>query len=102
MNDAKRAYAAAVNEPQTTSRPSLEGMIGVLTDKIEYANKQAEELHTSLVSILYPLPPTGIGVDNKKDTQLTLPPAVERLESLCRKLDKLNDELGSIQSRLCL
>lgn len=101
MND-KRTYAA-VTELQGTSRPSLEGMINVLTDKLDYVTKQAGELHSLLGSILYPLPPTGVGISgNLKDVQPTLPPAIERLDSLCRKLDKLNDDLSSIQSRLCI
>lgn len=104
MNDAKRAYAISSAEQPVTSRPSLEGTINVLIDKIEYTIKQSEELHSLLGSILYPLAPTPAdpGANMKTSMQPVLPKSIERLESLCHKLDKLNDELSSIQSRLCL
>ena len=103
MNDMKRAYASLPsNEPvPQVERPSLESMISVLTDKVEFANKQIDDLHGSLNSVLYPVPPSP-AVDTMGKSTPVVPPSIERLESLCRKLDKINDNINSIQSRLCL
>lgn len=94
--------AQVESSPIATSRASLEGMISVLADKIDYAYKQAEELHNSLSSVLYPDPPAQSVGENIKQPTPVVPPAIERLEALCRRMDRLNDGLGSIQSRLCL
>lgn len=106
MNDTKRVYNEGVNavkSPATTSRQSLEKMISLLADKIDYAYKQAEELHNNLSSVLYPDPPQTVSGDLKQAVpQPAAPPVIERLDELCRRIDKLNDGLGSIQSQLCL
>lgn len=104
MNDAKRVYGLGiglVESPSSSGRPCLEGTISALTDKIEYACKECEELHSGLGSVLYPQPPTE-AVESLKQTTSVVPPAIERLEALSRKMDRLNAVLGSIQSRLCL
>lgn len=97
-----RGLGCQTEPPIATSRSSLEGMISVLADKIDCAYKQAEELHNSLNSVLYPEPPAEPVGENLKQSAPVVPPAIERLEALCRKMGRLNDGLGSIQSRLCL
>lgn len=94
--------AQVESSPIATSRSSLEGMISVLADKIDYAYKQAEELHNSLSSVLYPEPPAQPVGENIKQSAPVVPPAIERLDALCCRMDKLNEGLVSIQSRLCL
>ena len=105
MNDAKRVYGLGVSvaESPDACRTSLEGMISVLADKIDYAYKQAEELHNKLQSVLYPDSAPASGENIKQPVPIpVVPPAIERLETLCRRMDRLNDGLSSIQSRLCL
>lgn len=103
MNDVRRTYALPLNEsPAQAERPSLEGMISVLTDKVELACKQVDDLHSRLDSVLYPVPPSpAVDTLNKLPSPVA-PQSIERLELLCRKLDKINDNINTIQSRLCL
>ncbi len=103
MNDVRRTYALPPSEPPAqVERPSLEGMISVLTDKVEFACKQIDDLHSRLDSVLYPVPPLPAVDTLNKLPSPVVPQSIERLESLCRKLDKINANINTIQSCLCL